>query len=105
MKLTSYFLILILILSTPTFVQANEKPPQGIISKATAQKIASGAQEGKIQASELEQENQKWLYSIEIHSKDHQIHEINVDALSGQVLSNDIETPAMEQQEKRSDHR
>ena len=73
------------------------------ISKAAAQKTAlAKAPEGKIKESELEEEKGKLVWSFDIATpgtKD--ITEIQVDAVTGEVVSVEKETPADQKKEKQ----
>jgi len=57
---------------------------------------------GKIESAELENENGKLIYSFDIKSSSG-ITEVNVDAISGKVISSRHETPAKEADEKKAD--
>ena len=55
-------------------------------------------------AGELERENGKLLYSYDITTKGKTgVDEVQVDAITGAVLSNKHETPAMEKAEAKAD--
>jgi uncharacterized membrane protein YkoI len=59
---------------------------------------------GRVKAGELEREGGKLLYSFDITTKGKPgIDEVQVDALTGTVLSNKHETPAMEKAEAKAD--
>jgi len=59
---------------------------------------------GAVKSGELERENGKLLYSFDISSKGKTgIDEVQVDAITGTVLSNKHETPAMEKAEAKAD--
>jgi uncharacterized membrane protein YkoI len=59
---------------------------------------------GKVSKYELERENGKLLYSYDIATKGKTgIDEVQVDAITGTVLSNKHETPAMEKAEAKAD--
>ena len=69
------------------------------ITMATARKIALGSEPGVIKSAEREKEKGKLIYSFDIQMPNG-IHEVNVDAYSGQVLEDSIESPAEEAKEK-----
>ena len=98
----SAFLFLISIM-TPICGIAESTPPANVISKEKAQDIALKVYAGKVKESDLEYENNAWIYSLEIIGNDQKIHEINVDALTGNILESKIETSAMEAKEKKED--
>jgi uncharacterized membrane protein YkoI len=59
---------------------------------------------GTVKSGELERENGRLLYSFDIASKGKTgIDEVQVDAITGTVLSNKHETPAMEKAEKKAE--
>src|SRR5947209_8305749 len=72
------------------------------ITMTQAQKTALAAEPGKIKSKELERENGKLIYSFDINTAKG-IHEVNVDAVSGEVISNKLETAADEAKEKQQD--
>jgi uncharacterized membrane protein YkoI len=73
------------------------------ISKATATRTAlKEVPRGKIQSSEIERENGKLIYSFDIKVAGKSgIDEVNVDAMTGAVISKAHETPAAEKQEAK----
>jgi len=72
------------------------------VSMAQAKAIAKKTVPGKFKSSELENEGGKSIYSFDILAKDG-LHEVNIDANSGEILENKIETPADEAKEKAGD--
>lgn len=78
---------------------------QAKISKADAERIAlAQAPNGSIKESELEREKGKLIWSFDIAtpgSKD--ITEVNVDAVSGQVIGVEKESPKTEAKEKEKE--
>ncbi|PYJ82866.1 MAG: hypothetical protein DME22_17225 [Verrucomicrobia bacterium] len=75
------------------------------ISKKEAGKIAlAKVPHGKIKEAELEEENGKLVWSFDIatpHSKD--ITEVQVNAITGEVVSLEKETPADQKKEKKKE--
>jgi len=75
------------------------------ITKTEAKKIAlAKVPKGKVKEGELEEENGKLVWSFDIAApgtKD--ITEVHVDALSGEVVSIEKETPADQKKEKKED--
>jgi uncharacterized membrane protein YkoI len=67
-----------------------------------AQKVALEKEPGTIQSKELEKEHGKLIYSFDIRTANG-IHEVNVDAMSGAVLEDKVETAADEAKEKQQD--
>ena len=87
-----------------TSVVLAKTPPKNRIPEAEARKIALETFNGEIKSSELEYENKHWVYSYDISDKDTPlIHEVGIDALSGKVLENKIETPAQEAAEVKAE--
>ena len=72
------------------------------VSKAEAERIAlAQAPNGTIKEGELEKEKGKLIWSFDIATPDSKdITEVNVDAISGKVVSVEKETPAKEAKEK-----
>jgi uncharacterized membrane protein YkoI len=73
------------------------------ISRAEAEKLAlAKTPNGSIKEGELERENGKLIWSFDIASPGTQdITEVAVDAITGQVVSVDKETPSQEAKEKK----
>ena len=69
------------------------------ITMAAARKIALEREAGVVKSGEREKEKGKLIYSFDIQMPNG-IHEVNVDAYSGQVLEDSIESPADEAKEK-----
>jgi uncharacterized membrane protein YkoI len=73
------------------------------ITKAEAKKIAlAKVPKGKVKAAELEEEKGKLIWSFDIATpgtKD--ITEVHVDAVTGEVVSIEKETPADQKKEKK----
>jgi uncharacterized membrane protein YkoI len=72
------------------------------ISMQQAEKTALVMEPGTIKSKELERENGKLIYSFDIRTKSG-IREVNVDAISGNVLEDWVETKAAEAKEKQQD--
>jgi len=75
------------------------------ISKKEAERIAlAKVPRGKIKEAELEEENGKLVWSFDIatpHSKD--ITEVQVNAVTGEIVSMKKETPADQKKEKKKE--
>jgi uncharacterized membrane protein YkoI len=71
------------------------------ISKAEAQKIAlARVHNGTIKESELENEKGKLIWSFDVATPGTKnITEVNVDAITGEIIAVDIETPEKEKAE------
>ena len=74
-------------------------PKRQKITMATAQKIALEREAGTLKSGEREKEKGKLIYSFDIQMPDG-IHEVNVDAYSGEILEDHIESPTEEAKEK-----
>jgi hypothetical protein len=69
-------------------------------ARETAQNAVAG---GKIEEAELEKENGKLVYSFDIRNEKGTITEVQVDAVSGAIVSTEEESKADEAKEKRED--
>lgn len=97
--------ILVLVLAVPAFAQTQghrTKTAAAKVSRADATKTALAKAPGKIKSSELETENGLLVYSFDIQTKAG-IREIQVDANTGAVVSDKVESPADEAKEKAAD--
>ncbi len=68
------------------------------ISMAAARKIALEREAGTVKSGERETEKGRLVYSFDIQMPNG-IHEVNVDAHSGKILEDHIESPADEAKE------
>lgn len=94
-------LILAMVLSA-TGLWAAEKPK---ISMKKAKTIAlKKVPGGKIESAELENEGGKLIYSFDIKAKSG-ITEVNVDAMNGNVVAVQNESPAKEAAEKKAEQK
>ena len=78
-------------------------PPKHCVSMEQAERTAVQAQPGTMESKELENEHGKWVYSFDIRGNDRVIHELQVDAKSGRIVSRKTETPAQELAEKKAE--
>jgi uncharacterized membrane protein YkoI len=69
-------------------------------ARATALKKVPG---GKIESAELEREHGKLIYSFDIKTSKPGVTEVNVDAITGKIISSKQETPAKEAAEKKQE--
>jgi len=58
-----------------------------------------GKETGKIESQELEKEKGRWIYSFDIE-RDKQVHEVKVDANTGEVIEDSVESAADEANER-----
>jgi hypothetical protein len=72
------------------------------ITMEQAQKAALAKEAGKIKSKELEKEEGRLIYSFDIKMKDG-LHEVNVDAMTGDVIDDKVESAADEAKEKAAD--
>jgi hypothetical protein len=72
------------------------------ITMEEAQKTALTKEAGKIQSKEIEREKGKLIYSFDIEMADG-IHEVNIDAMTGEVVEDTVESAAAEAKEKAAD--
>ena len=89
--------------STPSHESQQAKlENEAKITMAEAQKIALAKEPGKLKSKELEKENGKLIYSFDIKTKSG-VHEVNVDAVSGEIVEDKVESAASEAKEKQED--
>jgi len=72
------------------------------ISMKQATKLALAKEPGTIRSKELEHENGRDIYSFDIQTN-HGIHEVNLDADTGAVVEDKVESPADEAKEAHQD--
>lgn len=108
MKTTMLAGILLALLTLPAWGGDQGKASQAALSKEAkitmeqAQKSALAKEAGKIQSKELEREKGRLIYSFDIKTADG-IHEVNVDAMTGEVVEDTVESAAAEAKEKAAD--
>lgn len=76
---------------------------QASISMKQARQTALNTAAGNIESEELEKEHGKLVYSFDIRNSKGTISEVQIDAKTGAVVSNEEETKADEEREKRED--
>ena len=74
------------------------------ITMEQAQKNALAKEAGKIQSKEIEREKGRLIYSFDIKMADG-IHEVNIDAKTGEVVEDTVESAAAEAKEKAADQK
>ena len=72
------------------------------VSMADARKTALARSNGKIKSEELEKEEGKQIYSLDLEMADG-LHEVNVDAATGKLIDDKIENAADEAKEAAQD--
>ena len=108
MKTSMSMAILLALAALPAWGGGQSKASQATMSKEArltmeqAQKIALAKEAGKIQEQELEREKGRLIYSFDIKMADG-IHEVNVDAMTGAVVEDTVESAAAEAKEKAAD--
>jgi hypothetical protein len=110
MKMTKSTLIAILLvlLTFPAWAGGESKSSQDALSKEAkvtmeqAQKTALAKEAGEIKSKELEREKGRLIYSFDIKTADG-IHEVNIDAMTGEVVEDTVESAAAEGKEKAAD--
>lgn len=94
--------------SSPSEPAMKEEKP-GLLSQAkvtpkAAREIATTRVEGRVQSEELEEEHGKLVYSFDIKAPHTSgIEEIQVNALTGEIVSVEHEGPKAEMREKQAD--
>jgi hypothetical protein len=91
------------LLTMPLAAQTS-KPAAGKakLSKAEAERIALAKEPGKAMSSELEREHSKLIYSFNINTENG-MHEVNVDAITGKIVEDSVESAADEAKEAAQD--
>jgi uncharacterized membrane protein YkoI len=108
MKTSTLIAILLALLARPAWGGGQSKASQAALSKEAkitmeqAQKTALAKEAGKIQSKEIEREKGKLIYSFDIKMADG-IHEVNIDAMTGEVVEDTVESAAAEAKEKAAD--
>ncbi len=77
------------------------------VTCAAARATALGAvKRARVQSAELEEEQGKLVYSFDLKVRgDPNVHEVKVDALTGEVVAIEVETPAQQEAERRADQK
>ncbi len=83
------------------FGAPTEKPTPKI-TMDQAKSIALKKEAGKIKSSELENEKGRWIYSFDIKTPS-SLHEVNVDANTGEVIEDSVENAKAEAKEAAAD--
>lgn len=89
----------------PQNVQAADQAAMKKEAKITmqqAEKTALAKEPGNIQSKEIERENGKLIYSFDIGTSSG-THEVNVDAMSGDLIQDSVESSANEAKEAQQD--
>jgi hypothetical protein len=100
--------VLLVLVSLPAWAGGESKSSQAALSKEAkitmeqAQKTALAKEAGKIQSKEIEREKGRLIYSFDIKTADG-IHEVNIDAMTGEVVEDTVESAAAEAREKAAD--
>ena len=76
---------------------------QAKVSMQQAESTALAKEPGRIKSKELERENGKLIYSFDVLTNTGGIREVNVDAITGQVVEDSVESKAAEAKEKQQD--
>ena len=99
MKFINQLSMFIVALALGTFCAATPKQnPQ--LSMKQAKTIALARQSGQIKSAELEKEHGRLIYSFDIESN-RKVHEVNVDASTGKIVEDTVESAAAEANEQR----
>jgi hypothetical protein len=97
--------ILLALLALPAWAGGHSKAALSKEAKITmeeAQKTALAKEPGKIKSKELEREKGRLIYSFDIKTADG-LHEIQVDAMTGELVEDTVESAAAEAKEKAAD--
>ena len=100
--------VLLVLVSLVAWAGGESKASQAALSEEAkitmeeAQKTALAKEPGKIKSKELEREKGRLIYSFDIKTADG-IHEVNIDAMTGEVVEDTVESAASEAKEKAAD--
>ncbi len=98
-NLSRTFAALTLVSTLPAAL-AYAATPKTKLTMDDAKKIALTKEAGTIKSGELEHEKGRWIYSFDVNAtKRNQVREVNVDANTGQVVEDSLDTPADEAKE------
>ncbi len=86
-KKITFFLFLAVFAWATTFSFAESDPPTNRVSMKKARATALRVAPGKVRDFEFKIRKEKWVYYFKIIGKDHRIHYLVVDAVTGKVIS------------------
>lgn len=101
-KLIPASLLILLATASPLIAKVKEKPQ---VTMAAAKATALKRVAGRIKSAELETEKGKLVYSFDIVTADKKIMEVLIDAMTGDVIEVEEETPEHEHEEERQDRK
>jgi len=103
MKFINQLSMFIVVLALSAFCAATpSQSPQ--LSMKQAKRVALARQSGQIESAELEKEHGRLIYSFDIESN-HKVHEVNVDASTGKIVEDTVESAAAEANEQRHENK
>ncbi len=91
--------VFVFVFVMPSFSWARSAP-NDVIGAERAKEIAIKIQPGTIKSDELEFEKGMWIYSYDIMGSDSKIHEVQVNARTGKIVGNTVESAEQEATEK-----
>ena len=98
-RLVCSSVVLVITINMSALPQDSKSPK---VTMADARKTALASSNGKIKSEELEKEHGKQIYSFDIAMPDG-LHEVNVDAVTGKLIDDKVESAADEANEKAQD--
>src|SRR6202158_3858824 len=105
MRMSTLITILLALLALPVWAGGHSKAAlrkEAKITMEEAQKTALAKEPGKIKSKQLEREKGRLIYSFDIKTADG-LHEIQVDAITGDLVENTFESAPAEAKEKAAD--
>ena len=105
MRMSTLIAILLALLAIPAWAGGHTKAAlrkEAKITMEQAQKTALAKEPGKIKSKELEREKGRLIYSFDIKTADG-LHEIQIDAITGELVEDTVESAAAEAKEKAAD--
>jgi hypothetical protein len=104
-RISTLTTVLVAVLALPAWAGGHSQAALSKEAKITmeqAQKTALAKEPGKIKSKELEREKGRLIYSFDIKTADG-IHEVNIDAMTGEVVEDTVESATAEAKEKAAD--
>jgi uncharacterized membrane protein YkoI len=98
-------LLSVALLASPSLAVAKAADKPAITMDAAKKTALAKVEGGVIKSAELEKEKGKLIYSFDVVAPDKQIVEVNVDAMSGAVVSVEHESAAKEAAEEKNERK
>ena len=99
-----HFIVMAMTLSliTAGAMRASAATPKTKLTRADAEKIALNKEAGTIKSGELEKEHGRMIFSFDVQTRAG-VHEVNIDANTGAVVEDSVESAADAAREAKED--